>query len=198
MEKTGRFRRWFRGERWGRRAIYGDSQGLVSAFRGKDLPGPGVGGRPEVPRRWRAGIGTSPGQYGFERGIGISPGHCGFGRFEVPEVFEGAVDGGAGSVEALLEAGERLIAGLEGLGGCVIGVRPPGFLGGEFPEVGIGTAEAAKGPLAEDEVVEEEASLRGSGAVVVVILGFEPIETPDVRLAAKGILPETALDVSIQ
>ena len=82
----------------------------------------------------------------------------------------------AGSVDAVLEAGERLIAVLEGLGGCVVGVRPAGFLGGEFPEVGIGAVEAAQGPLAEDEVVEEEASLRGSGAVVVVILGFEPIK----------------------
>jgi hypothetical protein len=120
----------------------------------------------EVSRRWRASIGTSPGEYGF--GLG----------FELPEVFEGAVDGEAGSVEAVLEAGERLIAVLEGLGGCVVvvGIVPAGFLGGEFPEVGIRTAEAAKGPLAEDEVVEEEASLRGSGAVVFVIFGFEPIE----------------------
>jgi hypothetical protein len=86
------------------------------------------------------------------------------------------VDGEAGCVEAVLEAGEGLIAVLEGLGGCVVRVRPPGFLGGVFPEVGIGAAEAAKGPLAEDEVVEEEARLGGRGAMVVVILGLEPIE----------------------
>ena len=88
------------------------------------------------------------------------------------------MDGEAGSVEAVLEAGERLIAVLEGLGGCVIivGVVPAGFPGGVFPEIGIGAVPATQGPLAEDEVVEEEASLRGSGTVVVVILGFEPIE----------------------
>ena len=54
------------------------------------------------------------------------------------------------------------------------------MLSGVFPEVGIGAVEAAKGPLAEDEVVKEEASLRGSGAMVVVILGFEAIKGPGV------------------
>jgi len=69
--------------------------------------------------------------------------------FEFLEVFEGAVDGEAGSVEAVLEAGERLIAVLEGLGGCVAGIRPVGFLGGVFPEVGICAVEAAKSPFAQ-------------------------------------------------
>ena len=110
-----------------------------------------------VGRRWSTGIGTSPGQYGvgwrdvprrWSAGIGTSPGQCSFGLgFEFLQVFEGAVDGEAGSVEAVLEAGERLIAELEGLSGLEVGVRPVGFLGGEFPEVGIGAVEAAKGPL---------------------------------------------------
>jgi len=38
--------------------------------------------------------------------------------------------------------------------------------------------EATEGPLAEDEVVEEEARFRRRGAVVIVIFGFEPIEGP--------------------
>ena len=141
--KRGRFRWWFREDRRGLRAIYGDSQGKRQHIRAVLHVG-------QV-------LTSIPG-------------------FEFLEVFEGAVDGEAGSVEAVLEAGEGLIAVLEGLSGFEVGVRPVSFPGGEFPEVGIGAVEAAKGPLAKDEVVEKEASLRGSGAVVMVILGFEPIE----------------------
>jgi hypothetical protein len=51
-----------------------------------------------------------------------------------------------------------------------------GFLVGIFKELGFGDAEAAEGPLAADEVVEEEAAFGGSGAVALVELVDELLE----------------------
>jgi hypothetical protein len=51
-----------------------------------------------------------------------------------------------------------------------------GFLVGIFKELGFGDGEAAEGPLAADEVVEQDAGFGGGGAMVLVEPGGELIE----------------------
>ena len=89
---------------------------------------------------------------------------------------EGAVVGAAGGIDAPLELGEDARVAGAGLS------EGQGFGGvGELlvlvlPELGFGGAEAAEGPLAVDELVDEEASFGGSGAVALVILVDELVE----------------------
>jgi hypothetical protein len=82
------------------------------------------------------------------------------GGLEFLEGGEGAVAGGAGGVDVLLEAGEVLVAFPDCLGG-----REPAFHPGKrTAEVGVGEAEAAEGPFAGDEFVDEEARFGGRQA----------------------------------
>jgi len=86
------------------------------------------------------------------------------------------VVGAAGSIDAPLELGEDarvVVAGVsEGQGFGGVGV----LLVLVLPELGFGSAEAAKSPLAVDKLIDEEASFGGVGAVVLVILVDELVE----------------------
>src|ERR1035437_2006021 len=98
------------------------------------------------------------------------------GGFEFFEDLESAEDGAAGGIEAVLEFGEGArVAGR--------GISEGGLLRvAEFvvalvlPHLGFGGVEAAEGPLAADQVVDEEAAFGGSGAVALVILVDELFE----------------------
>src|ERR1035441_10687300 len=86
----------------------------------------------------------------------------------------GAGAGAAGGIDAVLEFGE---------GGRVVG---GGFTEGELlgvaelvlaliaPHLGFGAVEAAEGPLAADEVVDETAGV-GGGRAVVAVVGVDEI-----------------------
>ena len=116
-----------------------------------------------------------------ERGIfgldnlGRRGGGFGFG-LELFEGLEGTVVGAAGGINAPLELGEDARVAGAGLS------EGQGFGGvGELlmlvlPELGFGGAEAAEVPLAVDDLIDEEASFGGSGAVVLVILVGELFE----------------------
>jgi hypothetical protein len=94
-------------------------------------------------------------------------------------LFEGleiAVDGSAGRVEAVLEFREGV--GVDGGGlseGVLLGAGPA-LLFLILPGLGFGGAETAEGPLAGNEIVDEEAGFRGGGLVVPVILFDELFE----------------------
>jgi hypothetical protein len=92
------------------------------------------------------------------------------------EGLESAVDGSAGGVEAVLEFGEGV--GVDGGGlseGVLLGAGPALLLL-IFPSLSFGGAETAEGPLAGNEIVDEEAGLRGGWLVVPVILFDELFE----------------------
>jgi hypothetical protein len=92
------------------------------------------------------------------------------------EGLETAVDGSTGGVEAVLEFRESV--GVDGGGlseGVLLGAGPALLLL-IFPGLGFGGAETAEGPLAGDEIVDQEAGFRGGGLVVPVILFDELFE----------------------
>jgi hypothetical protein len=86
------------------------------------------------------------------------------------EGVEGAVEGAAGGIDAPLELAEGLVFVHAGLAEGELVLLAEGFLVGIFKELGFGDAEAAEGPLAADEVVEEEAGFGGGGVVALVVL----------------------------
>jgi hypothetical protein len=92
---------------------------------------------------------------------------------------EGAVEGAAGGIEAPLELAEGLVVLHAGLAEGKIVFHGEGFLVGIFKELGFGDAEAAEGPLAADEVVEQDAGFGGGGVVVLVELVDELLEVGD-------------------
>ena len=96
------------------------------------------------------------------------------------EGMEGAVEGAAGGIEAPLELAEGLVVLHAGLAEGKIVFHGEGFLVGIFKELGFGDAEAAEGPLAADEVVEQDAGFRGGGAVALVELVDELLEVGEV------------------
>ena len=91
------------------------------------------------------------------------------------EVFQGAMVGEAGGVDPALETVEGIGIAHEGAGWLELRFRC-GMPDPRFPEVGIGAAEAAQGPLATDQLVHEETGFGGSGPVVFVVLGLELFE----------------------
>jgi len=104
----------------------------------------------------------------------------GWGGFELLEGVEGAVEGAAGGIDAPLELAEGLVFLHAGLAEGKIVFLAVGFLVGIFKELGFGDAEAAEGPLATDEVVEQDAGFGGGGVVAVVVLGGELLEVGEV------------------
>jgi hypothetical protein len=96
------------------------------------------------------------------------------------ESLEGAHAGAAGGIDAVLESGEG------------VGVKGEGLSEGELlrvavfvlvlvsPHLGFGSVEAAEGPLTADEVVDEAAGIRGSGAVLLVVVFDELLEVGEV------------------
>ena len=128
---------------------------------------------------------------GFRRGGG----RLGAGGLDGAEVVEGAVVGALEDVAAALEADEGGLAIVEGVAeDLVVGHRlaEVGFFAaldvGEFPfpEVGFDAAEAAEGPLAIDQDVEEGALFGGLGVEVVEVLFGEGLEGGGV-LAANDL-----------
>jgi hypothetical protein len=98
---------------------------------------------------------------------------------ELLEGVEGAIEGAAGGIDAPLELAERLVLVHAGLAEGKIVFHGEGFLVGIFKELGFGDAEAAEGPLAADEVVEQDAGFGGGGVVVLVELVDELLEVGD-------------------
>jgi hypothetical protein len=96
------------------------------------------------------------------------------------EGVEGAVEGAAGGIDAPLELTEGLGVLQAGLAEGKIVFLGEGFLVGIFEELGFGGGEAAEGPLAADEVVEEDAGFGGGGVVALVELGGELLEAGEV------------------
>jgi hypothetical protein len=92
------------------------------------------------------------------------------------EGVQGAVEGAAGGIDAPLELAEGLVFIHAGLAEGKFVLLAVGFLVGIFKELGFGGTEAAEGPLAADEVVEQSAGFGGSGMVVLVVLGDEEFE----------------------
>jgi hypothetical protein len=92
------------------------------------------------------------------------------------EVLESAVNGSAGGVEAVLEFGEGVEVDGGGFSEGVLVGAGPALLLLIFPGLGFGGAETAEGPLAGDEIVDQEAGFRGGGLVVPVILFDELFE----------------------
>ena len=89
---------------------------------------------------------------------------------------EGAVEGAAGGIDAPLELAEGAGALGTDLAEGKVGVGFVEVLVGEIPELGFGGAEAAEGPLAGDEFIDEEAGFGGGRVVVAVIFGGEGFE----------------------
>jgi hypothetical protein len=82
---------------------------------------------------------------------------------------ESAEDGAAGGIEAVLEFGEGARVAGRGISEGVL-LRVAEFVVAlVLPHLGFGGVEAAEGPLAADQVVDEEAGIEGSGAVALVI-----------------------------
>jgi hypothetical protein len=92
------------------------------------------------------------------------------------EGVEGAVEGAAGGIDAPLELAEGVVFVHAGLAEGELVLLAEGFLVGIFEELGFGGAEAAEGPLAADEVVEQEAGFGGGGTVALVVLVDELLE----------------------
>ena len=96
------------------------------------------------------------------------------------EGVEGAVEGAAGGIDAPLELAEGLVIVHTGLAEGKIVFHGVGLLVGIFKELGFGGGEAAEGPLAADDVVEQEAGFGGGGAVALVVLVDELLEVGEV------------------
>ena len=96
------------------------------------------------------------------------------------EGVEGAVEGAAGGIDAPLELAEGFVFVHAGLAEGELVLLAVGFLVGIFKELGFGGAEAAEGPLAADEVVDETAGIGGSGAVLLVVVFDELLEVGEV------------------
>jgi len=95
---------------------------------------------------------------------------------ELSQGLESAMDGATGCVEAVLESGEGARVGGEGMAeGVLFGVAV-NVVVLVFPGLGFGGAQASEGPLAGDEIVEQEAGLGGGGLMVLVILFDELLE----------------------
>ena len=92
------------------------------------------------------------------------------------EGVEGAVVGAAGGIETPLELAEGLMFLHAGLAEGKFVFEGIGFLVGIFEELGFGDGEAAEGPLAADQIVEEEAGFGGGGVMGVVVLFDELLE----------------------
>jgi hypothetical protein len=99
----------------------------------------------------------------------------GFG-LELFEVLEGALRGAAGAIDAPLEMAEGFGLAAGGLAEGILFVGGVGVLVVEGPELGFGDIEAAEGPLAADEIVDEGSGFGGGGMVVLVILFDEEFE----------------------
>jgi hypothetical protein len=96
------------------------------------------------------------------------------------EGVEGAVEGAAGGIDAPLQLAEGLGVFHAGLAEGKIVFHGEGFLVGIFKELGFGDGEAAEGPLAADEVVEQDAGLGGGRMVTLVELVGELLEVGEV------------------
>jgi hypothetical protein len=96
------------------------------------------------------------------------------------EGVEGAVEGAAGGIDAPLELAEGLVIVHTGLAEGKIVFHGVGLLVGILKELGFGGGEAAEGPLAADDVVEQEAGFGGGGAVALVVLVDELLEVGEV------------------
>jgi hypothetical protein len=92
------------------------------------------------------------------------------------EGVEGTIEGAAGGIDAPLELAEGLVFVHAGLAEGKLVLLAEGFLVGIFKELGFGGAEAAEGPLAADEVVEQSAGFGGSRMVTLVVLVDELLE----------------------
>ena len=120
--------------------------------------------------------------WGFRDGPGKQFGggggwfRLGLGGLEFDEGFEGFAVGADGGFEAAAEVVEFL--GIGGVGAAER--RLPGGLPGIFdlegPEFGLGVAEAANGPVDEDEGVDEEALFGGGGVPALEVLVGEGLE----------------------
>src|ERR1017187_6228508 len=97
-------------------------------------------------------------------------------RFEFFEGLKGAEAGAAGGVEAVLEFGEGVGVGGDGLAEGELLRFVVGVFGLVLPRLGLGDVEAAEGPLAADEVVDETAGIGGGGAMVLVVVFNELFE----------------------
>ena len=95
---------------------------------------------------------------------------------ELFEVLEGALAGTAGAIDAPLELAEVFGLAADRLTEWILVVRGPGILVVECPHLGLGCMETPLKPLAADEVVNEGASFRGGGIVVLVVLVDEEFE----------------------
>jgi hypothetical protein len=84
--------------------------------------------------------------------------------------------GAAGGIEAVLEFGEGGGVAGAGLSQGEIFFLAEAVLVLVLPHLSFGEAEAAEGPLAVDEVVDERAGVGGSGAVVAVVVFDELLE----------------------
>jgi hypothetical protein len=85
---------------------------------------------------------------------------------------QGARAGAAGGVDAVLEFGEGVGIAADGLAeGVLLGVAEDVVVLVQ-PGLGFGGIEAAEGPLAADEVVDEGAGV-GRGGAVVGVIGFD-------------------------
>jgi hypothetical protein len=81
----------------------------------------------------------------------------------LPEVLEGALAGAAGAIDAPLELAEGFAHAAGGLTEGILVIGGPGVLVVECPELSLGEVEAAEGPLASDEVVDEGAGVGEAG-----------------------------------
>jgi hypothetical protein len=92
------------------------------------------------------------------------------------EGVEGSIEGAASGIDAPLELAEGLGVLHAGLAEGKIVFLGEGLLVGIFKELGFGGGEAAEGPLAADEVVEQEAGFGGGGLMALVVLGGKLLE----------------------
>jgi hypothetical protein len=130
-------------------------------------------GRREVRRRvWRNKANLGVGRFGCnELRTG---GRLGADAFQV---FEGALVGARGGIDAALEPGEELEIAAVGFGerGVLIIVVTVAMKLA-LPDFGFGTVEAAEEPVVGDEEVDEGAGLRGGGAPMVIVVGGKGVE----------------------
>jgi hypothetical protein len=102
------------------------------------------------------------------------------------EGVEGSIEGAASGIDAPLELAEGLGVLHAGLAEGKIVFLGEGFLVGIFKELGFGGGEAAEGPLAADEVVEQEAGFGGGGLMALVVLGGKLLEVGGVLGGNRG------------
>src|ERR1035438_10448874 len=100
-------------------------------------------------------------------GVGVDHEYVLVADFEAFELFQGGVESAASGVDPVLKAGERTVASLEGIGAAV-GALWAGAVE-IFPCATLDGGEAAKIPLAHDDLIEETSRLGGGGRMAGVV-----------------------------